>query len=862
MISPPNKTSLPIDAFLPKIIENFRSKKNLIISAAPGSGKTTRLPPALLGACSGKIIVLEPRKMAAIAAAHRVADENAWTLGTEVGYQVRFQNCSQESTRLVFMTEALFLRKLLQDQELTGIGAVILDEFHERSSHLDLVIAVIKEMQDLGHPVHLIVMSATLDIPKILGYLEDAEVIEVPGQNKSLKIIHAENPLQLLLKREFYSAVIDGIKRVWGLARHDILVFLPGTGEINRLYEDLESWATVQDCVVLRLHGKLSLAEQKSVILPGRNDGEKSRKRRIILTTNIAESSVTIEGVDAVIDTGIARISGYNEQLGITSLNIRKISKSSATQRSGRACRQYDGIALRLWTPRDEASMADHDIAEIMRADLAPVVLTLSKLRIRDFTNFSWFQAPPTGSLTAAIRKLSGFSAIDAENGITKVGLYLLDYPTDLRLARLMLEAKKLGTVHLAALICALLEERDILPRDFDYDGIAGECDLAFRINLLIESGRSGMSRQIHRGQISQVLDVAADLSRSAGVHDFAIAKIVPTEQKIQRLLLAAFADRICRRREGSDRALMVGGRGIKLSPQSAVRKSEFFFAISMVDSGNQSESLVSLASGLDRRAIDQEFGSQIITKSEITFDKDKNRVICRDFKSLNDLALEEGQTRALSEEECGEFLPEILHKNFGIALGSSSSLHSLWQRLDYLRSVCEKLPTPLQEIAIEFFREESFQTWHLNGCRSALVGEKNIDAAVKKELLYYFESTLDPQLRHCLTSELPEKMQVPSGTRLKIHYEIGKDPFIEVRIQEVFGWQSAPRLLFTRLPLTLHLLGPNFRPVQITTNLESFWSTGYAEVRKELRSRYPKHQWPEDPRQGVPEARGKRRGT
>lgn len=852
-------TPLPIDRYMDQIVATYSTNQNLIVEAAPGSGKTTRIPPAIAATVPGKVIVLEPRRVAAIGAAAHIALEQGWQLGQEVGYQVRFQNCSRESTKLLFMTEALLLRKLQLDPELIGISAIILDEFHERSLNLDLTIALIKEMQELGAPIKMLIMSATLDSEKIANYLVNAPIIRLPGQSKALQRLHSQVPMHFGLGHEFYARVVMGIKQAWELGNRDTLVFLPGTGEINRVYDEIENWALAVGASVQRLHGKLSLGQQRDVIAPMATSSANPPRRRIILSTNIAESSLTIDGVDAVVDCGLARVASHNLQLGITSLNLRKISRSSAIQRAGRACRQYDGISIHLWNAQDEQAMPAHDLPEILSCDLAPALLFLSKMQIRDFANFTWFQHPGELTLTTALEKLRLWQAVDEDNRLTQVGEDLLNYPIDLRLARLMVEAKKIGAISLGALICAILEERDFLAKMVN-EPSTSECDLLPRVEVIKHQSGKLRSRAISDQQFQRLIDIAGDLCRSAGNYQFDLGAVDLESNAKAKLLCAAFADRICRRRDTSDRGLMVGGRGVKVNHQSSVRQSEFFFALSIVDTNNQNESLVSIASGIDKRQLERDFADLITAKAEIYFDKEKGRVICRDYKCLGDLPIEDGRTRPLNNDECERHLPEFLLNHFSLALGADENLRSLWERLAYLGSIQERLPLALQEVCAEFFQADSFHHWQLQGCQGALYGETNIDIVTKKNLVHFFASTLPPELRQCLHAELPEKLTVPSGSQLKIHYEVGKDPYLQVRIQEIFGWAESPKLAFGKIALALHLLGPNFRPVQITTNLQSFWSTTYTEVRKELRSRYPKHQWPEDPAMGIAEAKGRRR--
>ncbi|NUM88905.1 MAG: ATP-dependent RNA helicase, partial [Bdellovibrionales bacterium] len=415
-----------------------------MVSASPGAGKTTRLPPALLSAVEGAVWVLEPRKIAATSASQRIAEENGWELGQEVGYQVRFDRRFGASTRLLFLTEAILLRKLLQDPELRGVGCVVLDEFHERSIHVDLALGALRELQLLTD-LKIVVMSATLDAAPLSRFLGDAPVLEVPGMIHPLTIRYSGRPQLLRTGSEFVERMARLIQKSASEHREgDALIFLPGRGEIERLRRELESWADSTGIALVPLHGQLDLADQREALLP-------QKHRKMILSTNVAESSLTVEGVRLVIDSGLARISQLHPRTGFESLDLVRISKASATQRAGRAARRGPGTVVRAWTPHDEISMRDFDPPEITRVDLSESLLLLASLGVTNFESFSWFEAPPPRALAQARDLLLALEAMDEGGILTPLGRRLRELPVHPRVARLLLEARNAGAPRLAA---------------------------------------------------------------------------------------------------------------------------------------------------------------------------------------------------------------------------------------------------------------------------------------------------------------------------------------------------------------------------------------------------------------------------
>lgn len=825
------RIDLPIDDFLSELREKLKTHDALVLTAAPGAGKTTRLPPALLDIVKGQILVLEPRRMAAIAAASRIADENGWTPGREVGWQVRFDNRTSAETRLVFLTEALLARRMVRDPELKGVDIVILDEFHERSLHTDLTLGLLKELRELGGDVKLIVMSATLVAEKIAAYLGGAPIVSVPGKLFPLDVRHQKGSQRLQTDFAFFDQLEGAVKDAASATKNDVLVFLPGVGEIERARERLGSWAHDRDIDLVPLHGSLPLEEQRRALARG-------SRRRIVLSTNIAESSVTVDGVDTVVDSGLAKISRYDVRTGFSRLELSRISLGSAIQRSGRAARQFPGVSVRLWNKQDELSMPKDEMPEIQRADLSEALLFLSNQGVTDFRAFPWFEAPPPRHLQAAETALRHLNAIDANHRITERGRKLLKFPVPPRIGALLLAAEETpGAADIAVRLAALLQERDFVRDDVarSHLGDRLECDLTLRLQLLDKIKPRSILQAAD--QLRKLMDREAPGGKLAD--DFLI----------HRLLLRAFPDRLCRRRGSSDRGLMVGGRGVKLGPGSLVRESEFFIAIGGVEGLSDAETTVSLACGFDKDFLLKELGSAVEKRQDLYVDEAKGQVFLREFRAYADLPLEEQNLKPASAAQIAEKLPELMATRFDEVLKKNEQLANWVTRWNFLKRHDERAAE------IEFDRKKLTEIFG-----EAAYGEKSLESAAGKDLIYFFESSLPAELVTTMRDEIPEKIQVPTGNRLAVTYPPDREPYLEVRLQEVFGWTATPKILNGRVPVTLHLLGPNYRPVQVTADLTSFWKNGYPEVRKELRTRYPKHSWPEDPFTAKPEAKGRPR--
>lgn len=863
---------LPIDGAIADIIEKLRSNGAIVIKAEPGAGKTTRVPPAILDAGlaeHGMIFVLQPRRVAARSAAMRVADERLTShgreLGKEIGYQVRQEGRHSRETRILFCTEGIFLRRLQDDPLLEGTAVVVFDEFHERSIDSDLALAMVRQVRaDVRPDLQIVVMSATLDPEPISRYLGDCPTVECPGRTFPIAIDY----LQFAPKASLPQMTADGVRQVLPQTEGHVLVFLPGVGEIRQCADVLIDDVDVVESgiEVMQLYGDMSLAEQQKVLQP-------SRHRKIILATNVAETSLTIEGVTAVVDAGMARVNRFHAQLGLNRLEMERISRASADQRAGRAGRTAPGRCLRLWTERDQQALSEFDSPEIGRVDLSQCLLQLIAWGEPDVSRFGWFEPPPPSAVQRAVELLRLTGALEGGNrgaevsggAITELGKQMAKLPLQPRLARLLIEGKARGVVMRAALCAALLSERDPFRRDTSPQPIgergAGEqrdhgqyhrrtdSDLLDRVLALEEFHDTG-TRQFDLGALSagatkQVIRTAADLVRVLDKDQQRSAKLSSADDRaaedieVLRAIAAAFPDRVCRRRAARDkRALMVGGRGVRLSEESGVSDSEFFVAVELSDTG-QSETLVRQASHIDRSWLPE---SHLTTAIDVSYAVDKQKVTALKRTRYVDLILDEVQVPVPPSFDAASILAQGITENLDAVALIDDQARNFIARVQCLREWLPELQLP----ELELFNPEppDSASWLQEWC----VGRTAVSELTGDSLIAVIRSRLThPQLM-ALEQEAPEKIAVPSGRQHKLIYEVGKPPVLAVRIQELFGMSETPRIARNRVAVLLHLLAPNYRVQQITPDLANFWKNTYSQVRKDLKARYPKHAWPDNP--------------
>lgn len=819
------RSPLPIDDILAEFSTVLNTHSSVILSAAPGAGKTTRIPVEALKHSKKQTWVLEPRRIAAISASQRIADENNWTVGCEVGYQVRFENKSSQETRLLFLTEALLLRKLLQDPDLSDVGCVILDEFHERSVHVDLALAALKELQQLSRPdLKIVVMSATLNAKPLSDYLDGAPIIESAGKIFPLDIRYDEKSQMLQTNPDFIERLRKLVNKAASENQHsDILVFLPGRGEIERLSSALMT-NNLHNALVVPLHGQLNIQEQRTAILPIEG------RRKIILSTNIAESSLTVQGVQCVVDSGLVRLQQQDTRTGFESLQLARISKASATQRAGRAARLGPGAVYRAWTPHDERSMLLFESAEITRVDLAESLLLLAALGVTSPETFSWFESPPTRSLQMAQSFLRTLGALSGEGQLTELGKTIRKYPVHPRIAKLLIEGQRLRVPHFACELGGLLSEAR---------PVRGEAH-GGRENDVMSLWEAWKRGRLKSKMLDRAIEQLKDLVSSNGAQEQINDDIA------EALLLSVYSDRLCRRRKArSVDAKMVGGRGVKVHPDSTVKESEFFLAISVSEGRDSANATVFQAVGLQPAVVEKNILPHSKLKVRVEWDDDAQRFWSVENQEWNGLPIGLEKRKPAQHHEIQEQLVDIAVEKWPDIVKGNSELSSWMERLQFLHRQQAQWPVLTEEQLHE-------------GLALACFGESTLSAVEKKDLVSYFENALSPEHRNVLKDECPSHWQVPTGNRYKIQYGGENSPQLEVRLQEMFGVLQTPTI--AGAPLTLVLLAPNFRPVQVTRDIISFWKNGYPEVRKELRTRYPKHSWPDDPLTAPPQAKGRHR--
>jgi len=828
------------------------------------------VPPALLDtgmAGDGEVLALEPRRLAARMAARRVAEERGEKLGETVGYQVRFEEVAGPRTRLRFLTEGVLTRRLLSDPQLKNVGVVALDEFHERHLQADLALALLKRLQKTERPdLKLVVMSATLDAGPVAKFLDDAPTLRSEGKRFDVAIEHLARPDERPLAEQV-AAALDRLVAE-NLAQNidgDVLVFLPGAAEIRRAQAACAAIAGRRDLLVLPLHGDLSAEEQDRAVKPGPS-------RKVILSTNVAESSVTIDGVVAVIDSGLARIAGHSPWSGLPTLNVARISKASATQRAGRAGRTRPGRCLRLYTAQDFNARPDHDMAEVRRADLAETALELHAAGVADLNRFNWFEAPPQSALEAAENLLAELGAIDARGAVTAVGRRMLRFPLHPRQSRMLVEAQSRGVGEQACVVAALIGERDIIATELFKNERerksrqVGPSDLLHRLDLLEEAAATNFAPSRLR---EMNLEVGAVMAVNRVKRQLLGTRAAPRESGRKReigkqgddalliSILAGYPDRVAKRRamKSDNRELLLSGGGAaQLSPSSVVGQSEFLVAIDAEErrDANQARTrVVRVASMIEPEWLIDLFAHRIRETTEVEWNAQSERVEVVERMMYDQLAISENRSKTtgqpLIREEAARVLAEA-----ALAAGlqrfvEPETVANFLARVEFVAKTFPESSAPIlndgdvRESLVELCDGlKSFA--ELRGA----VGDARGDRG--SGLILALRRRLSAEQQRLLDKMAPEFVAIAGRRRVRVNYETGKPPWIESRLQDFFGMKTGPVIAGGRTPVVLHLLAPNHRPVQVTTDLAGFWQRVYPQVRKELSRRYPRHAWPENP--------------
>lgn len=822
----PFESELPIAPLLPELQAALAANPNLVLEAPPGAGKTTLVPLALLEASwrgAGKIILLEPRRLAARGAAHRLAANLGEAVGETVGYRVRLDRRVGPKTRIECVTTGLFLRQLQNDPGLEGIAAILFDEFHERSVDADLALAFALEAQGSLRPdLRLVVMSATLDGAAIQRLMPGALRLTSEGRAFPVATHHLGDDSQTWIEKRMAAAIRHAFRDTKG----DILAFLPGLAEIRRTERELGS---IDGAIVLPLHGDLPLAEQDRAIQP-----DALGRRKIVLSTSIAESSLTIAGITCVVDSGLRRVARFDPATGMTRLMTTKVSLANADQRRGRAGRLGPGTCYRLWSANSERALSAQPVPEILEVDLAPLALELAAWGIEDVGGLALLDPPPSGALGQARELLRELGALDDANRITAHGKAMAELGLHPRLAHMLITAKARGLGALACDIAAILSEKDLVS------GRARGADLGERLDLLHGNGGE-------RGVRERVKQAARDWRRQLGIS----SDEARPRSAAGSVVALAYPDRLAQQRGSSGQYRLASGRGAALNTEDPLSR-EPWLAVATLDAGEKTARIY-LAAPISLAEIEEDCADLIESREIVAWNARSEIVEAKRERRLLNLVLEERPLQKPGAEAARAAMLDGV-KQMGLAvLRWSAVTMSLRARVAFLK---QALPDQAWPDWSDAALLETLPDWlgpHLDGClRRAHLDRLDLHAALA--------DILDWKQRQALESLAPTHLDVPSGSRVPLDYSDPARPILAVRLQEMFGATETPRVAGGRVPVLLHLLSPARRPVQVTQDLASFWANAYKAVKADLRGQYPKHYWPDDPLIAEPTARAKPR--
>jgi ATP-dependent helicase HrpB len=834
-------SGLPIDAALPALTAALREKRAAVLEAPPGAGKSTVVPLVLLRepwAAHGRLLMLEPRRLAARAVAARMAHTLGEAVGATVGYRMRLDTKVSRATRIEVVTEGVLTRMLQEDAALEGVTAVIFDEFHERSLQADLGLALTLDARaNLNPGLRVLVMSATLDGAAVARLIGEAPLISAPGRSFPVTAHYFGAGLPLLPAAAARGdtperRVIQLILRALGEQDGDLLVFLPGAREIRRVQAGLTGAQLPAQVRVLPLFGDLSGAEQDAALAPALPG-----MRKVVLSTNIAETSLTIAGVRVVVDSGLVRRARFDPATGMSRLETQRISRAAAEQRQGRAGRTAPGACYRAWGEGAQASLAPFAPPEILEADLAPLALELAGWGVREAGALRWLDPPPAAQLASARDLLAVLGALDQEGRISAHGRQMRALPVHPRLAHMLLAAAKLSEIALAGELAALLADRDLLRGA----GAARDADIRTRLELLRGEVSSGAS---DRGTLERARRAARDLARQAGGD----ARDAPGDVSRAGLLLAfAYPDRIAQRRSGAGgRYQLANGRGASFTEAQSLAQQEFIVAVDLDDADREARIL--LAAPLAREDLMQHFAGALKRAESVAWDARAQAVSARRTVSLGALVLEDKPLPAVPRDAALAAMLTGVRELGLAALPWDRDAQDLRARLAFVRATLRddaaRWPD-VSDAALTATLGEWLAPW--------LEGVTRREQLARIPLLQALRALLTYEQQRELDAWAPTHLTMPSGSRIRVDYLDESAPAASVRLQEVFGLASTPCLGRAQVPVTLKLLSPAQRPLQVTRDLASFWRGAYAEVRKDMRGRYPRHHWPENPLEAQP---------
>ncbi len=840
---------LPIYEIEYDILNALKIGNRVVVEAPTGSGKTTQVPQMLLksSGCEGTILCLQPRRLAARMLAARVSRETGTRTGERIGYQVRFDTKSSAATRVLYITEGILLRRLLSDPALEGVGAVIFDEFHERSIHTDVGLARIRSLQEQYRPdLKLLVMSATLDTAPITEYLRNAPVVRSSGRAFPVSVGYLDrmpNPEKVPI----WSTAVESLEKYWPLHDGgDVLVFMPGAYEITKTVSAIRESSVISNCDVVPLHGELSPEAQDAAV--GDHD-----RTRIVVATNIAETSLTIEGITLVVDSGLARIAKHDPHRDINALYIERISKASADQRAGRAGRVRPGHCIRLWSELDHANRPENSVPEVRRIDLTETLLALHAGGLKDPDEFPWFESPDVKQVERAETLLADLEAIDPETGeITETGDLLVSFPVHPRYGRMLLAGNRHECVPTAAMIAALTQERSILLNRVP-DQV-----LQRRNRSFAPSPESDVIQLIGAFAYVRSHHFSVDKAREVGVHAGAartvekaarrflqIAESVgldtvrdfPTVETVAKCILEGFSDRLAIRPSfGSLRVQLVHNRRGELDSTTSVKKSSLVVACDITEvEGRRNEFKTRLST---ITAVREEWLRELSPRdfhetSEPIFDSATSRVRVEKKRMFRDLVLESSFSLEVGDEVAANVLADAILEGRLSLPNWNHGVDQLVARINCASQWCPEWKIP--KIDPEAKRAILQQI-----CLGAR-GKKDLK---HREVLPQIRGWLSPPQMEFIEKQLPEKMDLPNGTRAKLVYTESEPPVASVQIQRLYDVSETPTIACGRVRVLLHILAPNQRPVQVTEDLPGFWREHYPEVKKQLKGRYPKHEW------------------
>ncbi len=801
-------SQFPVDASLPQLIDSLNDHPVVILEAPPGAGKTTRVPPALLklpGLGKQKILMLEPRRIAAVGAADYMARQRGEEVGQTIGYTIRYERKVSAETRIEVVTEGVLTRRLQSDPELNGVGIVIFDEFHERNLHSDLALALCLDAQSGLRPdLKIVIMSATLESEQLSDLFGNAPVIRSEGLMYPVAIEYAGEDA---VSRSLIPAAVMAVGQSLVQDSGDILVFMPGAYEIDRTVEVLRRDHPAVD--IRPLYGGLPLAEQRRAI-------ESGRRRKVVVATNVAETSLTIEGVRAVVDCGFEKRPRFDAGRGLSILETVRISQASAKQRAGRAGRLGPGRCYRLWSEGTDGALLPQAPPEIKAADLAPLALDLANWGVHDAADLIWVDPPPDGHLQAARQLLRQLGALDDRLQITAIGKQMTDIPAHPRLARLLLEAQKEGCPELGANLLALLGEGL---------GKGQMGDLPTSLRQLVTN-----KPPAHIARAARFWRQRLQCSHRSAEFD---------EILLARLLAVAYPDHIARLRDDSEtQYLLANGMAASLDPASPLRGSRFLV---IVDLQARSRAEVRIRTALDfsRDDFDCMFGNSAAWQRQVEWDDVQQRVVAQEVRKYGALVLQSRPAGTESDDIRAALLSWVKKKGLAV-LPWNKATDQLLNRLRFLS-------TYLNEQSFPDFGEPALLIDLARWLGPCLDDVRSVAQMKKIDLQQALLSRLDWSARKQLDELAPERLAVPSGSNVRIDYS-GEQPVLAVKLQELFGLAESPRIANGQVSVLIHLLSPAGRPLQVTADLRSFWENGYPEVKKEMKGRYPKHPWPDDP--------------